>query len=124
MATETQRPRETPEVVKKLQRKRTDYQQRGKVYRALWVAAGATVVLAGLAMVVFPGPALLVIPAGLAMLSLEFCWAQRLLDRALEGGLDAKDAVKNASPRQKLIGAIGLALGLAAIVTVAAIVLL
>jgi uncharacterized protein (TIGR02611 family) len=120
MATEQ---REPPKLVKKLQERRENYQEKGRVYRALWITAGITVVAAGLAMVVFPGPAVVVIPIGLAMLSLEFCWAQRLLDRALEGGLDAKDAVKDASTKQKAIGGTGIALALAAIAAVAVVVL-
>ena len=40
---------------------------------------GGTVVLMGVAMLVLPGPALIVIPAGLAILALEFAWARRWL---------------------------------------------
>ena len=40
---------------------------------------GGTVVLVGLVMLVTPGPAFLVIPAGLAILALEFAFARRWL---------------------------------------------
>lgn len=40
---------------------------------------GGTVVLIGIVMLLTPGPASLVIPAGLAILSLEFVWARHLL---------------------------------------------
>jgi cation:H+ antiporter len=40
---------------------------------------GFTLILAGVAMMVLPGPATIVIPLGLAILSTEFIWAQRLL---------------------------------------------
>ena len=40
---------------------------------------GGTVVLIGILMLVLPGPAIVVIPAGLAILSLEFAWARRWL---------------------------------------------
>ncbi len=43
--------------------------------------AGATVILAGVAMIFLPGPALLVIPAGLAILGIEYAWAHRWLQR-------------------------------------------
>jgi uncharacterized protein (TIGR02611 family) len=115
---------ETPKIVQRMQERRERYQERGRIYRTLWVLAGLTVVAAGIAMVVFPGPAIVVIPLGLAMLSLEFCWAQRLLDHSLEKGLNAKDAIKDASPRQKAFGIGGVALGVAAVATVAATVLL
>jgi uncharacterized protein (TIGR02611 family) len=42
---------------------------------------GAIVVLAGLAMCVLPGPGLLTVAAGLAILATEFEWARRLLNR-------------------------------------------
>ena len=42
---------------------------------------GGTVVLLGLVMIVLPGPAILVIPAGLAILGTEFAWARWLLKR-------------------------------------------
>jgi uncharacterized protein (TIGR02611 family) len=45
---------------------------------------GGTVLAIGLALMVLPGPAFLVIPAGLAILSTEFSWAQRLKDRGEE----------------------------------------
>ena len=41
--------------------------------------AGSTVVLVGVAMIVLPGPAVLVIPLGLTILSKEFPWAKRLM---------------------------------------------
>ncbi|MFQ5609003.1 MAG: PGPGW domain-containing protein [Woeseiaceae bacterium] len=42
---------------------------------------GATVILAGIVMLVTPGPGLIVIPAGLAILSIEFAWARYWLKR-------------------------------------------
>lgn len=57
------------------------------IKRLLWVAAGILLVGAGLAMLVLPGPGLLVIAIGLAILALEFAWAEWLLHRALQGGL-------------------------------------
>ena len=46
---------------------------------------GGTVVLVGICMLVLPGPGILVIPAGLAILSLEFAWA-RLWLRKMRAG--------------------------------------
>jgi len=43
---------------------------------------GFTVLLIGVAMIVLPGPAFLVIPLGLAILATEFVWAESLLKRA------------------------------------------
>jgi hypothetical protein len=42
---------------------------------------GTTVVLIGVALIVLPGPAFVVIPIGLGILSLEFAWARLWLHR-------------------------------------------
>jgi uncharacterized protein (TIGR02611 family) len=53
-----------------------------QVWRLVVIAAGSAVTLAGVAMLVLPGPGLLAIAAGLAILATEFAWARGLLDRA------------------------------------------
>ena len=52
--------------------------------KAIVAVVGFTVVLIGLVMVVTPGPAIVVIPLGLAILATEFVWAQKLLKWAQE----------------------------------------
>ncbi len=42
---------------------------------------GSTVLLFGLALIILPGPAVLVVPLGLALLATEFAWARRLVRR-------------------------------------------
>jgi len=42
---------------------------------------GFTVLLIGLAMVLLPGPAFIVIPIGLGILATEFIWARKWLHR-------------------------------------------
>jgi tellurite resistance protein TerC len=54
-------------------------QQAKKLVIAL---TGLTVLMVGIAMIVLPGPAILVIPAGLGLLATEFFWARRLLTKA------------------------------------------
>jgi len=49
--------------------------------RVVVLIVGSTVVLVGVVMIVTPGPAVVVIPAGLAILATEFVWARRLLHR-------------------------------------------
>jgi hypothetical protein len=61
---------------------------------------GGTVLLVGLALIVLPGPALIVIPAGLAILGLEFAWARRWLRKAQ--GLLRKQANPDAASRAGL----------------------
>ncbi len=50
-------------------------------WRMIVLVVGGTVLLIGVAMIVLPGPAFVVIPAGLAILASEFVWARRLLVR-------------------------------------------
>jgi hypothetical protein len=51
-----------------------------KLLRRIGIAiAGGSVLAVGIAMLVLPGPAILVIPAGLAILALEFAWAKHCL---------------------------------------------
>jgi uncharacterized protein (TIGR02611 family) len=55
--------------------------------------AGFAVLMAGIAMLVLPGPGIVVIIAGLAILATEYVWAQRLLAKAKEKANQAKDVV-------------------------------
>jgi tellurite resistance protein TerC len=43
---------------------------------------GGTVLLIGVALIVLPGPAFIVIPIGLAILATEFAWARRTVTKA------------------------------------------
>ncbi|MEV4422391.1 PGPGW domain-containing protein [Patulibacter sp. NPDC049589] len=115
--------RERPRILQKLEARREAYQERGLLYRAVWVIAGVIVVVAGVAMIVFPGPAVVVIPLGLAMLSFEFAWAQHLLDKGVDGGLQVKDKIVGADRRVQAFGAIAVVLGIAAAVWVAVAIL-
>jgi tellurite resistance protein TerC len=48
--------------------------------RKLVVAVvGTSLILIGVAMIVLPGPAIIVVPLGLGVLGLEFTWARRFL---------------------------------------------
>jgi len=50
--------------------------------RVIVAVIGFTVLLIGIAMVVLPGPAIVVIPLGLAILGTEFVWARRVMKKA------------------------------------------
>ncbi len=43
---------------------------------------GGSVLIVGVCMIVLPGPAFIVIPAGLAILGIEFAWARIWLKKA------------------------------------------
>ena len=49
--------------------------------RIIILIIGLTVVVIGIALIVLPGPAFIVIPAGLAILGTEFVWAKRILNK-------------------------------------------
>jgi len=55
-----------------------------QVRKLVIAVIGFTVLGIGLVLLVLPGPAFLVIPAGLAILAIEFAWARRLLTRIKE----------------------------------------
>ena len=46
---------------------------------------GVSVLAFGIALIVLPGPAFIVIPLGLAILATEFLWARRLLRLVKQG---------------------------------------
>ncbi len=48
-------------------------------WRVIVFVVGMTVLLIGIALIVLPGPAFVVIPVGLAILATEFAWARRWL---------------------------------------------
>ena len=50
--------------------------------RVIVAVMGFTVLLIGVAMIILPGPAVVVIPLGLAILATEFVWARRVLKKA------------------------------------------
>jgi tellurite resistance protein TerC len=48
--------------------------------RIVTAIVGMSVLLFGIALIVLPGPAFIVIPIGLAILATEFAWARRTLN--------------------------------------------
>ena len=59
--------------------------------RLIKIVVGCTLLALGVAMLVLPGPGILVIGLGLALLSAEFVWARRLLDRLKRGTREVRD---------------------------------
>ncbi|MBF0169853.1 MAG: PGPGW domain-containing protein [Nitrospinae bacterium] len=52
-----------------------------RLRRLLILLVGVSVILFGVVLIFTPGPAVVVIPVGLAILASEFYWAKRLLVR-------------------------------------------
>jgi uncharacterized protein (TIGR02611 family) len=58
---------------------------------------GGTVLLIGIIMIVTPGPAVVVIPMGLAILATEFLWARTLL-------VKVKERIQRMAERKRDVG--------------------
>jgi len=115
---QSERPDE-PELVRRLRARQAEHKQRGRLYRWAFVAVGIAVLGIGVAMLALPGPAFVVIPIGLAILSLEFAWAELLLEKALVKGEEARRKASEATPAQKALSAAAVACGVAAAVAAA-----
>ena len=110
-----------PTLVERMRAQREVHLERPLYLRVLIAIAGFTLLLAGLAMLVLPGPALAVIPVALAILSLEFAWAARWLETAIEQAEKAKQTAKETSRAQRI--AVGIAIALAIVAAVVASIL-
>ncbi len=72
-------------------RRRITYQWARRIVVAV---IGGSVLLLGVAMVVLPGPAIIVIPLGLGILGLEFAWARIWLRRLRAAANDIVNRVR------------------------------
>ena len=59
---------------------------------------GGTVLLIGVAMLILPGPGLVVIPLGLAILGIEFAWARAWLRKVKSQTSVVIDVLRRNSP--------------------------
>ncbi len=67
--------------------------------KGLVAVAGGALIAGGVAMLVLPGPGLLVIIAGLAVLAREFVWAERALHAAKRKATAGAQRVKRGARR-------------------------
>jgi uncharacterized protein (TIGR02611 family) len=56
-----------------------------KIKKIIVAVIGFTVLAFGILLIVFPGPAFIVIPVGLSILATEFVWAKKLLEKVKKG---------------------------------------
>jgi hypothetical protein len=92
-------------VIDRLRARRASHEARPMAFRVAWALAGGLLTLCGVAMLVLPGPAFAIIPAGLAMLALEFDWALRLLDPVARWAENAKVKAAASTPLQRAAAA-------------------
>ena len=97
---------ERPRIIERLLERREKHRDRHIVYRIAWGTAGSLISVAGTIMLVTPGPAFVLIPVGLAMLAVEFEWAERLLERALIQAEKARAKAARTSTWQRIAGAV------------------
>ena len=69
--------------------------------RLVITIVGGSVLLIGIALPVLPGPAMVVIPVGLAILGVEFAWARRFLTTIREKGTQAFDGLGSLLRRRR-----------------------
>ena len=74
-----------------------------QVRRVFRVVGGFTLLLAGVVMLVTPGPGWVAIFLGLGLLAAEFVWARRLMDRMKREGGRLKDSMLGKSENAKPI---------------------
>lgn len=104
---------EVPDLVRKMRAYKVRHEQRPRAVRWLFVVAGFTVLLAGVAMLVLPGPALAVIPIGLFLLALQFQWAETWLERSIHQADKAKQKAAETSTLMRVVTAGGTVLAIA-----------
>lgn len=107
-----------PELLRKLEQRKERHQERGLPARVGVVVIGVMLVLLGILMSGpgIPGPGILVILVGLSFLALEFEKAERLMEKVIIWGDNAKDRAEAASPRQKAATAVVALIALGAFV--------
>jgi uncharacterized protein (TIGR02611 family) len=71
-----------------------------KLKRLIVAAFGITLLIIGIAMIVLPGPAIVVVPLALGILATEYVWARRLLHRVRER-IEEYRKSKNTSQKEK-----------------------
>jgi uncharacterized protein (TIGR02611 family) len=69
-----------------LHERKRHHRRRSRLYRVAFATAGFGVLLAGivLSLPLIPGPGFVLVAIGLGMLALEFRWAERALERAVD----------------------------------------
>jgi uncharacterized protein (TIGR02611 family) len=105
-------------MAEQLGERRERHKERSKPHRAAITVAGFILVLAGIVLSGpgIPGPGFLVILIGLALLALEFDWAERLLRRGLDYADRAGARAARMSTRRKVVIGLFAAAALAAAV--------
>jgi uncharacterized protein (TIGR02611 family) len=90
-----------PRLIERVRARQASHKERNRIYRVGVALLGFLLCAAGLVMLVTPGPGIPVIVIGLALLALEFAWAERWLERLLDRAEQAVDQVTRGSPAKR-----------------------
>ena len=106
-------------LIDRVRARQARHRERHRLYRIGFAILGFIVLLAGMVMLVTPGPGIPVLVLGLGMLALEFAWAERWLEKILNRAEKAVDQLLQASRlHQAAVVAVGLGTLTAAIVLI------
>ncbi len=75
-----------------------------QIRRIIVAVVGFTILLIGIALLVLPGPAFVVIPVGLGILAIEFVWARKLLKKVKDRIAKAKENHSKSEGNKKYKG--------------------
>ena len=89
-------------MIDRVRARQERHRQRHRLYRIGFAAIGFLVLAAGIVMLVTPGPGIPAIVLGLAMLALEFAWAERWLERLLNRVEQAAEEVRQSGPAKRV----------------------
>ena len=109
-------------LIERLRARKDQHRQRGRLYRISFAALGLILVLGGavLSLPLVPGPGLLLVAIGLAILALESDRAERLLETVLARLDRIGEEAKGMSTTLKVVvaalGLVAVAAGVAAVV--------
>lgn len=87
-----------PGLLKRLHLRAHSHPVSSLVTKVVVTCVGVSVLCAGLIMMVTPGPGIVGIVLGLAILALEWSWAEGLLDKAREKARQAKEHAESLDP--------------------------
>jgi len=73
------------------------------VKRVIVSVVGTTVLLIGVAFLILPGPAFIVIPVGLAILATEYAWARRWLKKVRRMASDVVGGRSRTAPEDSAV---------------------
>lgn len=92
-----------PRMIERVRARKERHRERSRIVRVAFAIAGFVVLLAGVIMLFTPGPGWAAIVFALAILALEFAWAERALERVIDQMERASDQVTKGSPVRRAV---------------------